>query len=218
VKEPNRRDLAAEEARSRILVAAADCIVRDGLASVRMAGIARAAGVSSGLLHYHFTTKEQLLVAVFSHSSEVSHELTERALERAGTGPAQRLSLFLDRCLPSDEQLTRDWRLWQELDLLCLRQPALAAVGAEVYEVIYASVADILATGIESGDFDLDPGDARTVAESAVALCDGVGARVIAPGDLSLHEARTQVALAVGRLVGHDGPLPLPDRALRASA
>jgi AcrR family transcriptional regulator len=216
VKEPNRRDLAAEEARNRILVAAADCIVRDGLVNVRMAAIARAAGVSSGLLHYHFATKDQLLVAVLRHSSAVSHDLTEQALERAGTHPVQRLSVLLDRCLPSDEFLAHDWRLWQELDLLCLRQPELARVGAQVYESIYASVADIVRAGIGAGVFHLDPADARTVAEIAVGLCDGLGARVVAAGpDLALDEARGMVALAVGRLVGHAGPLPLPDRALQ---
>jgi AcrR family transcriptional regulator len=218
VKQPNRRDRAAESARNRILVAAADCVVRDGLASVRMAGIARAAGVSSGLLHYHFTTKEQLLVAVLSHSSAVAQELTERALERAGTRPEQRLSLVLDRCLPSDEQLAHDWRLWQELDLLWQRQPDLAHVGHQVYETVYASVAEILTVGIEAGVFDLDPDEARRVAECAVALCDGLGARVVAPDDLSLGEARAMVALAVGRLVGHAGPLPLPDQARRDTA
>ena len=217
MKEPNRRDLAAEEARNRILVAAADCIVRDGLVNVRMAGIARAAGVSSGLVHYHFATKEQLFVAVLSHSSTVSQVLTERALERAGTQPDQRLSLFLDRCLPSDEQLTHDWRLWQELDLLCLRQPDLARVGAEVYETIYASVTEILLAGIHAGVFDLVADEARSVAESAVALCDGLGSRVIAPDDLTLHDARTMVALAVGRMVGHTGPLPLPDQSLQGA-
>jgi AcrR family transcriptional regulator len=216
VKEPNRRDLAAEEARNRILAAAADCIVRDGLVNVRMAGIAKAAGVSSGLVHYHFTTKEQLFTDVLSHSSAISHTLTERALERAGTQPAQRLSAFLDRCLPSDELLTHDWRLWQELDLLCLRQPALAKVGSEVYETIYVRVAEIITAGIEAGVFDLDPEQARRVAETAVALCDGVGARVVASGpDLSLDEARTMVLVAVGRLVGHAGPLPQPEQAMQ---
>ncbi len=216
MKEPNRRDLAAEEARNRILTAAADCIVRDGLVNVRMAAIAKAAGVSSGLVHYHFTTKEQLFTDVLSHSSAISHTLTERALERAGTQPSQRLSAFLDRCLPSDELLAHDWRLWQELDLLCLRQPALAKVGSDVYETIYASVTDIITAGIEAGVFDLDAKEARSVAETAVALCDGVGARVVAPGpDLSMEEGRTMVLRAVGRLVGHAGPLPRPAKALQ---
>jgi AcrR family transcriptional regulator len=219
VKEPNRRDLAAEEARNRILTAAADCIVRDGLVNVRMAGIAREAGVSSGLVHYHFDTKEQLFTEVLSHSSAISQALTERALERAGTRPAQRLSAFLDRCLPSDDRLTHDWRLWQELDLLCLRQPGLAKVGADVYETIYASVAEILTDGIDAGVFALDPAEARQVAETAVALCDGLGARVVAAGpDLPLDLARTMVLHAVGRLVGHSGPLPRPEPALQEAA
>ena len=216
MKEPNRRDLAAEEARNRILVAAADCIVRDGLVNVRMAGIAKAAGVSSGLVHYHFATKEQLFTEVLSHSSAVSNALTEQALERAGTQPAQRLSAFLDRCLPSDALLTHDWRLWQELDLLCLRQPALAKVGTDVYETIYANITDLITAGIEAGVFDLDPAEARSVAETAVGLCDGLGARVVAPGpDLSLDAARSMVANPVGLLVGHDGPLPRPDHTLQ---
>jgi AcrR family transcriptional regulator len=217
VEEPTRRELAAEDARNRILVAAADCIVRDGLARVRMAGIAKAAGVSSGLVHYHFDTKEQLFAAVLSYSAEVSHALTQQALEQAGARPAPRLSAFLDRCLPSDERLTRDWLIWQELDLLTIRRPQLAKVGAEVYETLYRSMADIITAGVEDGVFALPSADARVVAEAAVALCDGLGARVLAPHDLPLDEARAMVALAVGRLVGHDGPLPLPQPALQAA-
>ena len=218
MKEPSRRDLAAEEARRRILAAAADCLVRDGLAQVRMAAIAREAGVSSGLLHYHFDTKEQLFVEVLSYSGAVSTALTEQAMERAGSQPAQRLASFLDRCLPSDERLTHDWLLWQELDNLCMRQPRLAKVGADLYETLYGSVAAILVEGRDQGVFDLPADEVRMVAETAVALCDGLGARVLAPGpDLSLAEARTMVAHTVGRLVGHDGPLPHPALALQVA-
>ncbi|CCH77945.1 putative Transcriptional regulator, TetR family [Nostocoides japonicum T1-X7] len=213
---PTRRD-TAEEARTRILSAAADCLVRDGLAKVRMAGIAEVAGVSSGLLHYHFDTKEQLFAAVLRYSSEQSNELTADCLERAGTDPAGRLATFLDRCLPSDERLTRDWLLWQELDLLCMRQPELAEVGAQVYDALYDAVADLIAAGVGAGVFALPPEEIRVVAESAVALCDGLGARVLAPEDLTLECARERVALAVGRLVGHRGPLPRPDRARRGT-
>ena len=216
MKEPSRRDLAAEEARRRILAAAADCLVRDGLAQVRMAAIAREAGVSSGLLHYHFDTKEQLFVEVLSFSGAVSTALTEQAMERAGSQPAQRLASFLDRCLPSDERLTHDWLLWQELDNLCMRQPRLAKVGADLYDTLYGSVAAILVEGRDQGVFDLPADEVRMVAETAVALCDGLGARVLAPGpDLSLAEARTMVAHTVGRLVGYDGPLPHPALALQ---
>ncbi len=207
---PNQRDLAAAEARTRILAAAADCIVRDGLAKVRMAGIAKAAGVSAGLLHYHFDTKEQLFADVLSYSHGVSGVLNQQALRLAGSQPAQRLSSFLDRCLPSDKRLADEWLLWQELALLCIRQPELAMVGAQLYEDFYSTVAGIITEGIEAGVF-APAIDSRKIAETAVALCDGLGARVVAHDPhLNLDEARATIAATVGMLVGHDGPLPKP--------
>ena len=216
-KEPNQRELAAAEARTRILAAAADCIVRDGLAKVRMAGIAKAAGVSAGLLHYHFDTKEQLFADVLGYSHGVSSVLNEQAMQEAGDRPAQRLSSFLDRCLPSDERLAHEWLLWQELALLCIRQPELAKVGAELYEDLYVTVASIIDEGVESGVFHRSI-DSRMVAETAVALCDGLGARVLAHDpNLTLDDARDILGLTVGVLVGHDGPLPQPTGQLEGS-
>ena len=209
---PSQREQAAAEARTRILAAAADCIVRDGLAQVRMASIARTAGVSAGLLHYHFETKELLFGEVLRYSHEVSAELNRRALDNAGDGPAERLSSFLDRCLPSDEQRADEWLLWQELALLCIRDPHLAKVGADLYEDLYATVADIVSEGVDSGVFEtaLDP---RAVAETAVALTDGFGGRVLARDpDFGITQARAMLAASVGVLVGHDGPLPDPAR------
>ena len=209
---PSQREQAAAEARTRILAAAADCIVRDGLAQVRMASIARTAGVSAGLLHYHFDTKELLFGEVLRYSHEVSAELNQRALSEAGDGPAERLSSFLDRCLPSDEQRADEWLLWQELALLCIRDPHLAKVGADLYEDLYATLADIVGDGVASGVFDtaLDP---RWIAETAVALTDGLGGRVLARDpNLGIAEARSTIATTVGILVGHDGPLPGPVR------
>lgn len=207
---PNRRELAAEDARRRILTAAADCIVRDGLARVTMSSIAREAGVSSGLLHYHFDTKEGLFADVLRHSGEVSLSVTGGALHRAGDRPAVRLWAFLDRCLPSDEKLTHEWLLWQELDLLCMRNPELAEVSAALYETLYANAEAILAAGVAAGDFDVPPDDVRAVAEACIGLCDGIGSRVLTPvADLTVDQARACVALAAGRLVGYDGPLPL---------
>jgi AcrR family transcriptional regulator len=214
---PSQRERAAAEARTRILAAAADCIVRDGLAQVRMASIARTAGVSAGLLHYHFDTKELLFGEVLRYSHEVAAGLNQHALTTAGDDPAVRLSSFLDRCLPSDEQRADEWLLWQELALLCIRDPHLAKVGADLYEDLYATTADIVREGLATGVFDtaLDP---RAIAETAVALTDGLGARVLARDpNLGIAEARSTIATTVGILVGHDGPLPAPARSDEAA-
>jgi AcrR family transcriptional regulator len=211
---PNQRELAATDARNRILAAAAECLVRDGLANVRMAGIAKAAGVSAGLLHYHFDTKEKLFAEVLVYCHGISSDLSRQAMHGAEGRPALRLASFLDRCLPSDQQLADEWLLWDELALLCIRKPELAKVGEELYDDLYNTVETIIGDGVRSGAFQpaVEP---RMVAETAVALCDGLGARVLANDpDLTLEGARTIIATTVGVLVGHDGPLPHPTELL----
>lgn len=199
----------SHETRQKILAAAAANIAELGLARVRMATIAREAGVSTALLHYHFETKERLFAEVLTYSYERSAELDHEVLDRAGSSMAARLSAYLDRCLPSDPVLAEDWLLWQELALLCLRQPHLAQIGTELYDRLYVSVVEILEAGVASGEFTLTT-DARSIAEAAVSLCDGLGTRVLS-GDpnLTLTGARRIIASSVGVLAGHDGPLPL---------
>jgi AcrR family transcriptional regulator len=199
----------AQETRQKILAAAATNIAELGLARVRMATIAREAGVSTALLHYHFDTKERLFAEVLAYSYERSADLDQEVLNRAGSSLAGRLSAYLDRCLPIDDHLAEDWLLWQELALLCLRQPEIAQLGTELYDRLYRSVVEILEAGVKSGEFHLTT-DAHSIAEAAVALCDGLGTRVLTQDpNLTLADARRIIAHTVGALAGHDGPLPV---------
>ena len=206
---PTQREQAAADARQRILAAAATASSATG--SPGPDGLDRPRrGVSAGLLHLRFGTQELLFGEVLTYSHGLSSELNQRAMAGAGEGPAERLSAFLDRCLPSDEQRAHEWLLWQELALLCIRDPHLAKVGADLYEDLYATVADIVTEGLAAGVFEtaLDP---RSIAETAIALTDGLGARVLASDpNLGLKQARSSIAATVGILVGHDGPLPAP--------
>jgi AcrR family transcriptional regulator len=205
------------DTRTRILEATADCISSDGIAALRMVTIAKAAGVSTALLHYHFATKERLFEEVLRHSYESSTVLDQESLRGSGRSPAQRLAAYLDRCLPSDEELARDWLLWQELALMCLRQPELAAVSADLYQGDHQRVADIIRDGIADGSF-VDC-DADAVAQAAVALCDGLGTRVLSDDPrTTLRDARRIVAATVGALVGAEAPLPLPGVGARRRA
>lgn len=205
------------DTRTRILEATADCIASDGIAALRMAAIAKAAGVSTALLHYHFATKERLFEEVLRHSYESSTVLDQESLRGAGRTPAQRLAAYLDRCLPSDDELARDWLLWQELALMCLRQPDLAAVSADLYQGDHVRVAGIIRDGVDDGSFE--PCDADAVAQAAVALCDGLGTRVLSDDPrTTLADARRIVATTVGALVGSPVPLPMPGVSTRRAS
>jgi AcrR family transcriptional regulator len=201
---------SAPVAKEKILAAAAKVIAEQGLAGVRMAGIAKAAGVSTGLLHYHFDTKERLFAEVLVWSDKRSSVVDQEARRDDGRRPPERLAAYLDRCLPSDERLEQDWLLWQELSSLCLRHPQLEQVGVDLYDHLYDTAESIIDDGVASGDFQLPEGGSRMVAEAAIAMCDGLGTRVLSKGpDLTLAGARHILAAMVGVMLGHDGPLPM---------
>lgn len=62
----------AKSNRAFILDAAARLIGRDGVAQVKSAVVAKEAGVSVGLVHYHFATLDQLAREAFLYADAIT--------------------------------------------------------------------------------------------------------------------------------------------------
>jgi AcrR family transcriptional regulator len=76
------RSLSSEKA-LRIVEAMRKSVARRGTAGSTFDHVSREAGVSRGLLHYYFGTKEQLLVEAVRRDCELRMELLERRLAKA---------------------------------------------------------------------------------------------------------------------------------------
>src|SRR5436189_5885517 len=70
----------------RIVDAMRASVAKRGAAGSTFDHVAREAGVSRGLLHYYFGTKERLLVEVVRRECEVRGELLELAVAGAADG------------------------------------------------------------------------------------------------------------------------------------
>src|SRR3954451_16479854 len=81
------RRLDSEKAR-RIVQAMRASVGRRGVAGSTFDHVAQEAGVSRGLLHYYFGTKERLLVEVVRHDTDVRMGRLEESLAGAGSGGA----------------------------------------------------------------------------------------------------------------------------------
>src|SRR6266545_142342 len=84
----------------RIVDAMRGSVGRRGAAGSTFDHVAREAGVSRGLLHYYFGTKERLLVEVVRRDSEIRLAALGAALADARTADD-----FIDACVRSLEQL-----------------------------------------------------------------------------------------------------------------
>lgn len=96
---------AERTARTRELLigAAADRFVRDGFAATSLEELVAAAGVSKGALYHHFSSKADLLEAVFD---AVSRETIARAMTAAAgvASPRQALALSLKAWLRASQE------------------------------------------------------------------------------------------------------------------
>jgi AcrR family transcriptional regulator len=189
---------AQAPARERILDAAIRRIASDGIDAVRIARIAMDAGVSTGLVHYHFATREALLAEALEHSYEQAGDVrTEH-----GGG---RLREMVEQCLPLPGDLERDFVLWVELWLRAVRHPELRPTAARLYSRMHDWFAEAIADGVQRGEFA--PCDEHEVADRVLALLDGYGVRALIgdPG-MPIERAREQVWASLARDLGL-GPL-----------
>lgn len=80
----NGRPLDGERA-NRIVEAMRDSVAEVGVAGSTFERVAAKAGVSRGLLHYYFGTKERLLIEVIRRDTDYRIEVLGEALRAAGT-------------------------------------------------------------------------------------------------------------------------------------
>jgi AcrR family transcriptional regulator len=200
-----RNGAAERSARERILHAACELIAERGIGGARIAQIAKAAGVSTALVHYHFQTREVLLAETLDYAFDLASAVRLRPAGENGDGAngigdsaAKRLADVVEQSLPTTDPGRREWKLWAELWLGAARDPSLRPIAAQMYTRYRTWIAAAIAEGIAAGEFaPVDPGG---TADLAMALIDGLGLRVLL-GDPSmpLDQARERIGEILAR-------------------
>ncbi|GAA2063326.1 TetR/AcrR family transcriptional regulator [Streptomyces albiaxialis] len=107
--------------RTRILEASTRCIARDGVRGLRVEEVAAGAGVSTGLIYYHFKDRPGLLRATLDHVNE----RTERYTEPRGATARERLEETLLLELQDTDEVREVSAAWGELRATTVFDPQL---------------------------------------------------------------------------------------------
>ena len=134
------------DTRDRIVQAACETLTREGLARVTVALVARRAGVSSALVHYHFATKQRLLLAATRALAQRRTESRVAALE-AGSGLPGLDAVWM--AIETGSGASAE-RAWADLVLLARRDPAVRATLAAERERERSRTAGPLARLLDS--------------------------------------------------------------------
>jgi AcrR family transcriptional regulator len=192
------RALASDKA-ARIVAAMRASVAERGTAGSTFDQVARAAGVSRGLLHYYFGTKERLLVEVVRHDCDVREAALVIALAEARSADDVIAVLVagLEDIVRNDPGFVT---LIFELFVLSRRHEDIAAEFAELLSRLRRHLAGVLRDKQAQGVLAL-AAEPDAVVDVIFALGDGLMLRMLADGDRDFGPALAAGAQCVRALL-----------------
>jgi AcrR family transcriptional regulator len=192
-------ELASDKA-TRIVEAMRTSVAARGIAGSTFDQVAREAGVSRGLLHYYFGSKERLLLEVVRRECEVREARLADSI--SGAGNAEEVLEALVRSLEEilGEGLTGPV-LFFEILTLAQRQQEIAVELAELGRRLREAFAGALAGKHRDGVLALKA-EPDIVASFLLALADGIIVRRLSEPALDMAPLMAQGVAAARALLG----------------
>jgi AcrR family transcriptional regulator len=173
------RKQTVEERRNEILETTIQVVIERGFGAIRVTDVADRLGVSSGLIHYHFESKDQLLAEAFRYAADADLSRLHDEVGKGGSALEQ-----LDRVfgLYSPVEAEPGWMLWIDGWGEALRRDDLRAISQDLDLQWKEQLERIIADGVVAGELSCD--DPHATAWRLTALLDGLGLQVTVHGGL----------------------------------
>lgn len=176
-------------ARRRAIAAAAwPLFTSNGYQAVKVADIAREAGMSSSAVHYYFRSKNAIFLATLDLCSEQA--AGRREAVASISDPAERLVRFAHVQLDGSAEATREWTTWAQF----WASSPMFADAKEATAVAYSrwnqQLRAIVLEGMAAGQFTAAEPDEMVGA--VTAMIDGLGVRMLT-GAVSAQDAADAV-------------------------
>jgi AcrR family transcriptional regulator len=196
---PRPRELTSAKA-ARIVDAMRASVAERGIAGSTFDVVAREAGVSRGLLHYYFGTKERLLVEVVRRECDLRKRRLEATIEDADTA---------DQVLGALVQSFQEFLgagptaalMHYEMLTLAQRNGEIAGELAALGRSTRSHLAAVLRAKRDAGALELKA-EPEAVALCLFALADGLTVRSLSEPELDISPAMSQAVAAARALLG----------------
>lgn len=151
------RKASKETRRLQLIEATIDSLARRGYSETTMADVADGAGLSRGIVNFHFESKEKLLVATLQYMADEYSSHWRAALQRAGDDPARQLRALVaadfDRAICNKRKLAAWCAFWGEAKSRPTYQ-ALCGARDEAYQRVFIELCTALK---QDAGYEYDP-------------------------------------------------------------
>ncbi len=174
--EKRGRKASKETRRQQLIEATIDSLAKRGFSETTMADVADGAGLSRGIVNFHFESKEKLLVATLQSMADEYSVHWRAALQKAGEDPARQLSMLVaadfDRSICNRRKLAAWCAFWGEAKSRPTYQ-ALCGARDAAYQQVFIEICERLKV---DGGYDFEP---RSTALGLSAMLEGLWLRLM---------------------------------------
>jgi TetR/AcrR family transcriptional repressor of bet genes len=189
--EKRGRKASKEIRRLQLIEATIDSLAKRGYSETTMADVADGAGLSRGIVNFHFESKEKLLVATLQHLSDEYAAHWRNALQKAGTEPARQLEALVvsdfDRSICNKRKLAAWCAFWGEAKSRPTYQ-ALCGARDEAYQQVFIDLCTALK---QEGGYGFDP---EPLALGLSTMLEGLWLRLLMGTEAITRDSALQAA------------------------
>ena len=189
IAEDNKGRKASKEFRRQQLIdATIDCLAEHGYSDTTLAGVSDRAGLSRGIINFHFESKENLLIATLQFLADEYAANWKDAVAKAGENPVEQLRALVHADFNRNVNTRRKLAAWCAFWGEARSRPTYNALcGAR--DAAYQELVRKLCRQIAEETHH--PGDSDVIALSLESLLEGLWLRMmLAPQDIKLDRAR----------------------------
>lgn len=184
--ERKSRKASKETRQLQLIEATIDSLAKRGYSDTTLANVADGAGLSRGIVNFHFESKEKLLVATLQHMSDEYASHWNAVLEKAGPTAAQKLWALVcadfDRRICTKRKLAAWCAFWGEAKSRPTYQ-ALCGMMDKNYEQTFV---DLCADLKADGGYGYEP---EPMALGICAMMEGLWIRLMMNDGLTRNKA-----------------------------
>jgi len=188
------RKASKETRRLQLIEATIDSLAKRGFSETTMADVTEGAGLSRGIVNFHFESKDKLLVATLQHMADEYAGHWRTAISKAGEKPADQLLALVradfDRKICTKRKLAAWCAFWGEAKSRPTYQ-ALCGSRDQAYQDV---ITDLCSQLIAEGGY---PVDADKIAMAIGALMEGLWLRLMMGGEAPTRDSARETAEAL---------------------
>lgn len=189
--EKRGRKQSKEVRRQQLIEATIDSLARRGYAETTMADVADGAGLSRGIVNFHFESKEKLLVATLQYMYDEYSAHWRNACGRAGDDPAGQMAALVaadfDRAVCNKRKLAAWCAFWGEAKSRPTYQ-ALCGARDAAYQNLFVELCRALK---DEGAYGFEP---QVMALALTAMLEGLWLRLMMGAEDVTRESALQAA------------------------